>query len=600
MKRMDKGVRAQATGALLLTLLFWGPVLRPESPVADAAMRGDIHEVEMLLEQGGDVNLAQGDGMTALHWAGETGSAEMAKMLIYAGANVDALTRLGDFTPLLIAAQSGNGPVVQVLIGSGADITARSNVGGATALHYASEAGNSEAIKALLDAGVDPNVRQTAWGQTPLMFAASKNRIDALRILLDRGGDPWLTSNVLNLSRRASQDKKAEEVRNKVLASFREAAGNPVVWRPDPSEVQTSVKSARDFERLEEERSPEDRTDWAKAQTDGVIPTYADRVGHQGGLTPLLHAVREGHHEAAMVLVNGGANVNQVSDGDHTSPLLIAMVNGHYDLGLELLERGANPNLASDAGSTPLYATINQRWTPKARFAQQQAFKQQNATHIETMKRLLDAGADPNVRLIKHLWYMEYNFSQLGVDTWGATPFWRAAHGLDIEAMKLLISYGADPNVPTLAPPNPPTYGDLGIDDVSGLPPVPFGGPGVYPIHVVTGFGGTGAARAGNSHMHVPDGWIPAVQYLVEELGADVNQRDFLGYNPLHHAAGRGMNDVILYLVEKGSDVMAIARTGQTTVDMANGPAQGVTPFQDTITLLESMGAINNDACIFC
>ena len=60
------------------------------------------------------------------------------------------------------------------------------------------------------------------------------------------------------------------------------------------------------------------------------------------------------------------------------------------------------------------------------------------------------------------------------------------------------------------------------------------------------------------------------------------------------------MNDVILYLVEKGSDVMAIARTGQTTVDMANGPAQGVTPFQDTITLLESMGAINNDACIFC
>ncbi len=60
------------------------------------------------------------------------------------------------------------------------------------------------------------------------------------------------------------------------------------------------------------------------------------------------------------------------------------------------------------------------------------------------------------------------------------------------------------------------------------------------------------------------------------------------------------MNDVILYLVEQGADPLAVARTGQTTVDMANGPAQGVTPFPRTIQLLESMGAVNNNACIFC
>ena len=306
---MKKILNAHATGALLLTLLLWGSA-GPESPVADAAMRGDLDVVRELLERGADVNLAQGDGMTALHWAGEVGDAAMAEMLIYAGANIDAFTRLGDFTPLLIAAEAGNGPVVQVLVEAGADVEARTAVGGATALHYASQAGSVVAVETLLDAGADPDVRQTAWGQTPLMFAASLNRVEALQLLLDRGADPWLSSNVLNLSRRAVQDKRAGEVRTQVLAALREAAGDPVVWNPDPAEVQAAVRAARDFEALESEEAPEERIDWEQAQTDGTIPTYADRVGHQGGLTPLLHAVREGHFEATKVLLDAGANVD--------------------------------------------------------------------------------------------------------------------------------------------------------------------------------------------------------------------------------------------------------------------------------------------------
>jgi ankyrin repeat protein len=592
--RKRTGLRAVLSVCGVLAL---GAAAPAEAPVADAAMRGDVAAVRALIDRGADVNAAQGDGMTALHWAGETGTAEMARMLLAAGANLEARTRIGDLTPLLIAAEAGNGPVVGVLVESGADVEARSTVGGGTALHYASESGDVASVRALLQHGADPNVRQLEWEQTPLIYAASKNRVEVIRTLLEAGADPSLHSRVWNLSLQAIQDRRAKAVRDRVRDTFREAAPDPVTWRPEPAEVQSAVIAARPHEVIGEEPT---RIDWEAWQLEGKEPSYADLVEHMGGLTPLLHAVREGHRESALALVQGGADVNQVSAGDHTSPLLMAMVNGHFDLGLELLERGADPNLRSDAGAGPLYAVINQRWIPKARFAQQLAFLQQSATHIDAMRALLEAGADPNARLTKHLWYMEYNFSQLGVDTWGATPFWRAAHGLDVEAMRLLISHGADPNIPTKAPPNPPTYANLGINDVSGLPPVPVGGPGVYPIHVVTGFGGTGAARAGNSHQHVPDGWMPAVRYLVEELGADVNQRDFIGYTPVHHAAGRGMNDIILYLVEKGADVLAVARTGQTTVDMANGPAQGVTPFPETMTLLEGMGAINNNACIFC
>ena len=65
-------------------------------------------------------------------------------------------------------------------------------------------------------------------------------------------------------------------------------------------------------------------------------------------------------------------------------------------------------------------------------------------------------------------------------------------------------------------------------------------------------------------------------------------------------AAGLGDNELIAYLISKGADPKAVSRTGQTTVDMANGPVQRVQPFPDTIKLLESLGAHNNHKCVSC
>jgi ankyrin repeat protein len=90
------------------------------------------------------------------------------------------------------------------------------------------------------------------------------------------------------------------------------------------------------------------------------------------------------------------------------------------------------------------------------------------------------------------------------------------------------------------------------------------------------------------------------VKFLVEELGADVNARDVNGYNAVHHAAARGDDELIEYLVSNGADVMAVSRSGQTTVDMANGPVQRISPFPSTIALLESLGAKNNHNCVSC
>jgi hypothetical protein len=96
-------------------------------------------------------------------------------------------------------------------------------------------------------------------------------------------------------------------------------------------------------------------------------PAYNEQLGVQGGHTALLLAVREGQVDAVDALLDGGANIDQVSAGDHTSPMLMASINGHYDLVMRLIKRGANPNLASDAGAAGSdanygHGTLNLGW----------------------------------------------------------------------------------------------------------------------------------------------------------------------------------------------------------------------------------------------
>src|SRR6266849_1949974 len=121
------------------------------SPVADAAMRGDREAVRALLKQGADVSAPHGDGMTALHWAAERGDAATAEMLIYAGANVAAVTRIGQYTPLHLASRAGSAPLVAALLKAGASASAKTTNSGVTPLHLAAAAGSGEATTLLLE-----------------------------------------------------------------------------------------------------------------------------------------------------------------------------------------------------------------------------------------------------------------------------------------------------------------------------------------------------------------------------------------------------------------------------------------------------------------
>ncbi len=128
---------------------------------------------------------------------------------------------------------------------------------------------------------------------------------------------------------------------------------------------------------------------------------------------------------------------------------------------------------------------------------------------------------------------------------------------------------------------------------------MPTDGPAIHAIHAASGVG-YGQSFAGNAHRYVPNGWLPALRFLVEEMGADVNARDANGYTALHHAASRGDVEMIRYLIEKGADVTVVSRKGETTADMANGPIQRVRPYPEAIALLESLGSENNQNCLSC
>jgi ankyrin repeat protein len=626
------GLTATAFGALYLTALLGAAP--SSSPVADAAMRGDREAVRALLKQGADVSAPHGDGMTALHWAAERGDAVMTEMLVYAGANVAAVTRIGQYTALHLASRAGSAPVIQALIRAGADVGARTTTTAVTALHLAAAAGNADVVKMLLDRGADVNANESEWGQTPLIFAAAQNRVDAIRVLLARGADARIATRTIDLTTQGALDRAAIDRQRNVLE-----ASVPKGQQPTASQVQAAIHSARELLASGKLPPPEEGAAAGgrggrggrgaagdPAPTGEPAATAANSfnpeeinplVATKGGLTALLHAARQGHVEAARALLDGGAAVNQVGAGDATSPLLMAVINGQFDMAMFLLQRGADPSLvAKGNGVTPLWAAINTQWQPRTRFPQPQEMEQQKATYLDVMNALLDAGADPNTRLRSHPWYMVYsgcgNRNCGLADNSGSTAFWRAAYATDVEAMRLLVAHGADPNVPTIAPQQAIRRGAGGPGGGRGagamqqpdegrpaLPPVPGGGPGAFPIHAAAGVE-YGEGFAGNAHRHAPDGWLPSVKYLVDELGADVNARDNDGYTPLHHAAARGDNEMILYLVSKGADVTAVARSGQTTADMANGPVQRVSPFPATVALLEKLGSKNNHKCVSC
>ena len=424
------------------------------------------------------------DGWTPLHESIRRDDLAAVNALIARRADVNARTRHG-VTPLGLAALNGNTAIVRKLLDAGANPNA-ATPGGESALMTAARVGRVDAVKLLVERGAAVNAKTSPRQQTALIGAVTENHPDVVKLLVAHGGDV--------------------NARTAVTRPHGEYAPGRAGFAAGPGLIRQRA-----------------------------LPTP------EGGMTPLLFAVRDGNRDMMRLLLDLGADIEQTS-GNQTSPLVIALLNGQVGIATELLARGASPNTADDYHRAALFAAIELRNANRGTL-----LFGDGRDPLDLIKLLLEKGADFNLRTNTtpvHGW-MQLDASWVNFD--GQTPFIRAALSGDIEVMRLLLAHGADPNIAT-------KEGTTALMAAAGINWVP-----------------------GQTHTRSQANYVEAVKLCLDR-GADVNAANALQLTAMHGAANRGWTSIMQILADHGArlDVPDIA--GRTPMTFAEGTFLAVRP----------------------
>ena len=525
MKSLHSGLGVLC-GLLVFVLFVAAVAAQSKSPVADAAMSGDVAAVRALIGSRTDVNVAQADGATALHWAVYRGDRELALMLLRAGANPKAPNKTGA-TPLWLASVNGDATMIAALLEAGADANEVLPLG-RSPLMLAARTGNVDAIKVLLDRGANVNAKDSLRGTTPLMWAADEGHEAAIQLLVARGADIKARSNPAPRGRgpalgKANDPRKAVAAQAAAVAARQPisdlgtlnaiASGDAAAGRGGRAGGRGGAAGGR-AGGAGAAGDADDADDAAVAAGIGANRRAAPADG--GALTPLVYAVRANDVESVKALLDAGADVNQTT-GYGWSPLLVATQNRYYKLASYLIDRGADVNLPNNGGWVPLYLATDNRNIENGDYP----VRKPDMDHLDFIKLLLDEGANVNAR-VKDSTETRTVFTNQWLDENGATAFLRASQSGDIELMKLLLARGADPKIATTL--------------------------GVTALQVAAGIGWV----EGVTYEWSPKATLEAVQMLLD-LGLDPNAQADTGRVALHGAAHKGRADVVQALFDKGA-----------------------------------------------
>ena len=148
-----------------------------------AISKGDMEIVELLLDNGVNVEAQNQDGVTALMYAASKGNITAVKLLLKANAKIDAKDKSG-YTALVYSFDAKDIKISRLLL----ELGAAEDEGGAKALIYAALEGKEKLADMILKKGVEVNVSNEI-GMTALMCAAENGKKEVLKLLLNKGAD---------------------------------------------------------------------------------------------------------------------------------------------------------------------------------------------------------------------------------------------------------------------------------------------------------------------------------------------------------------------------------------------------------------------------
>ena len=526
---------------------IWGDV-----PLFDAIEQGDPEIVRLLVEAGADVNAAEGfGGNTALHEAVEQGNTEIVQILVDAGADVEAKGFMNR-TPLSLAAEEGATEIMQILLGRDPD-TGTSAGGedkeapspsaiGSEALFTAIEQGDPEIVRLLVEAGADVNAAEGFGGNTALHEAVEQGNTEIVQILVDAGAveaKGFMNRTPLSLA----AEEGATEIMQILLGRDPDtgtSAGGEDKEAPSPS----AIGSEALFTAIEQ-GDPEIVRLLVEAGAD------VNAAEGFGGNTALHEAVEQGNTEIVQILVDAGADVEAKGFMNRT-PLSLAAEEGATEIMQILL--GRDPDTGTSAGGEDKEAPSPSAIGSEALFT---AIEQGDP---EIVRLLVEAGADVNAAegfggntaLHEAVEQGNTEIVQILVDA-GAdveakgfmnrTPLSLAAEEGATEIMQILL--GRDPDTGTSA----------GGEDKEAPSPSAIGSEALFT-----------AIEQGD----------PEIVRLLVEAGADVNAAEGFGGNTaLHEAVEQGNTEIVQILVDAGADVEAKGFMSRTPLSLA--AAEGAT-----------------------
>ena len=296
----------------------------------------------------------QMDNVTALQLAAFAGSEDASRLLIDAGASLDAVDAVGT-TALFTAAYKGHARVCSLLLARGADVKIHSRIG-YTALHAAAQGGNVSAIEAFVrDGAVLDDAANDGQG-TLLALAVQTQHLDAVTKLLELGA----LANICDLLGNTPLISAVMEDNEPIARVLLPHTDLRVFNNSGLNAFHLSARGRSCFKLL----LPHflDNVDVRSGQVRSVPGVDNNpNVGSPHNCTALMFACFGGHHRIVRELLANGALRNAV-ESDQRTPLMRSAFNGHLACLIMVLGRpgdyklsAAEVNARTANGATALY-----------------------------------------------------------------------------------------------------------------------------------------------------------------------------------------------------------------------------------------------------